>query len=202
MSNAIVPFNAAKLAMALKKTSREAAPSGAFLKMDKTGAWIFGVEEEEVNDTEQFMVNPEGFQHGYVAWGDSEKLGEVIAPVTEQLADTGPVPGGAKGWEFQLGAHFKQTDGDLDLVYRSSSVGGKRAIAGLASEVSEKLLAGDPKCVAVVTLSSDSYKHKQYGKIYTPVITVFKWIAMPSEAAPKTAPAKPAAKKAKKAKGE
>ena len=194
MQNAPVPFNASKLATALKKTSREAAPSGAFLKMDKTGAWIFGVEEEEVSGTDQFIVNPEGFQHGYVAWGESEKLGEMIAPVTEALPETGPVPGGAKGWEFQLGGHFKQKNGDLDLVYRSSSVGGKRAIAGLASAVSDKLAAGDPKCVAVVTLSSDSYKHKQYGKIYTPVIEIVAWIAMPGEntSAPKAAPKKKA----------
>jgi hypothetical protein len=69
----------------------------------------------------------------------------------------------------------------------------------------------DPeKMIAEVSLSSDSYKHKNktYGRIYTPVFTVVKWHkALPATAGkpvveepPKKAVAKkiPVAKKARK----
>lgn len=197
---AIIPFDPNKLAMSLRQVAREAAPMAAFLKMDKTGAWVYGANTEEVEDGTEFLVNPNGFQHGYVCWAaeGSEKLGEVIAPVSDALGDTGPVPGGGRAWEFQLGMHLKGMKGelaDMELVFRSSSVGGKRAIAGLAQQVAQKLADGEQNMVPVVTLSSESYKHKKYGKIYTPVIDIVRWTTMP-----KASPAKAAPEKAAKAK--
>jgi energy-coupling factor transporter ATP-binding protein EcfA2 len=156
---------------------------------------VFGNVEEAVASTRALLTEYEQL---------SEKLGEVIAPVTDALGDTGPVPGGGKAWEFQLGMHLKGVSGkgelaDMELVYRSSSVGGKRAIGGLALLVSQKLSEGDANMVPVVTLSSESYKHKQYGKIYTPVIDIVKWVPMPkAQAAAPKAEAKPEKKKARK----
>ena len=202
MSNtAIVPFNAAKMAAALKRTSRESSAGSLYLRMEKTGEWIFGAAGTEIGDDEKFLVNPGGFQHGYVAWGDGAKLGEIIAPVDEALPETGPVPGGCeKGWELQLGLTLVSVDAGTVLVYRSTSVGGRRAIAELAGLVGDKLIEGDAKCVPVVTLSSESYKHKTYGKIYNPVLTIGHWVVMPEAGtSPKAAAAAPKSVPAKKA---
>jgi hypothetical protein len=201
MSTSVVPFDRNKLAAALKQTSREAAPAASFLRMDKTGSWAFGVEADEVPADAEFAVNPEGFAHGYVAWGEGEKLGEVIGPVTDAIPETGPVPGGARGWEFQLGMSLKGAPNSvmagLDLTYRASSVGGKRAIAALSKQIAERLEEGEDALVPVITLGSDSYKHKQYGKIYNPVFEIVRWVKVEQlveEAAKPKAKAKAPAK--------
>ena len=199
--NSVIPFDPAKLSRALLATAREVKSGAAFLRMDKTGAWVYGANADEVDMDSRFMVNPAGFQHGHVAWGDSVKLGEYIGPLTDPLPETGPVPGGCeRGWEFQLGMHLLGISGemkDIELVYCASSVGGKRAISELAQLVGNKLAAlpADGKVVPVVELGSDSYKHQKYGKIYTPIIKLVQWTAMPK--APAASDPK-ALKKAKK----
>ena len=45
------------------------------------------------------------------------------------------------------------------------------------------------KCVPVVNLDCDSYPHKKYGKIYTPIFDIKKWV-MPDAGELGGAPAK------------
>lgn len=194
MSN-LVPFGGtggavmdpSKLAAALQNVARESAPNGLFLRMGKDGVWIIGIEMEPVEETAEFAINPAGFGHGYIAWGKSERLGESFVPLTEAVPQPGPLPDGARGWEQQFGMHLRELGTQADLIFRSSSVGGKRAIGALAKEVGSRLADGDPKCVPVVTLSNDSYKHKEYGKIYVPEFTIERWVTADSVSA---APAK------------
>jgi len=53
----------------------------AIIKMDKTGAWVLGAEQTEIEADSLWAVNPFSFMHGYIAWGDGEVLGEVMASV-------------------------------------------------------------------------------------------------------------------------
>ena len=196
-----LPTNPLALAAVLRTTAREAVPATPFLRMDKTGTWMFGINAEEIDDSMQFLVNIAGFGHGYVCWAEtgSEKLGETIAPLNETLPQNGPVPAGGRGWEFQLAMHLKGYTGplkDQDMTYRTSSVGGKRAIATLAQQIATKLTTyaennKEDAIQPVVTLGSDSYKHKSYGKIFVPEITITKWLKMPTNGSgePKPAPA-------------
>lgn len=181
MSTALVPFDAAKMAVALKQTAREGGSGAAlFLKMEKSGAWVFGMDATEV-DGESFYIHPAHFQHGYIAWdGDStgNKLGEMMGSVTEEIPPTGPVPEGSEGWQFQLGMGLVMIEEALPMVYRATSVGGKRAIANIAGEISARLTRGDAACVPVVALESDSYMHKKYGKIYNPTFAIGGWATM------------------------
>ena len=48
----------------------------AIIKMDKTGAWVLGAEQTEIEPDSLWAVNPFSFMHGYIAWGDGEVLGE------------------------------------------------------------------------------------------------------------------------------
>ena len=45
-------------------------------------------------------------------------------------------------------------------------------------EVLEKINADDPALIPVVLLESDHYIHKTYGKIFSPVFKIAKWVAM------------------------
>ena len=53
-----------------------------FLKMDKSGHWVFGVDRDEVEAGSLWAVNPFSFVHGYVAWGMGTALGEKTVAIT------------------------------------------------------------------------------------------------------------------------
>ena len=93
------------LSVALRKLEAEVGPAGvAILKMDKTGHWVFGADQTEVEDDSTWAINPFSFVHVFIAWGDGEVLGEKMVSVAEPLPDLDAAPGGAKnGWQKQVG---------------------------------------------------------------------------------------------------
>lgn len=203
---AMAPFDRSKLAVNLRTAKQVVASGSAFLKMDKAGVWMFGQDEDEVGD-QQLLINPASFTHGYVCWAavGSKKLGEKMVPLGQPAPEMGPVPEGGRGWDVQLGVQMKLLGdgGGIDLLWASASYGGKKEIARIADVIGERL--GEPGQGAiypVVTLSNDSYKHADYGKIYTPVVNVVKWlteeqVAKMLDVAPAKAPTKAPAKAAK-----
>jgi len=61
------------LSSALRSIQAEVGPAGVvILKMDKTGHWVFGADQTEVEDDAVWAVNPFSFVHGFIAWGDGE----------------------------------------------------------------------------------------------------------------------------------
>jgi hypothetical protein len=48
---------------------------------------------------------------------------------------------------------------------------------------------GTGKCIPICELNADSYPHKKYGKIYTPLFDIKRWV-MPDASDLGTAPAK------------
>jgi hypothetical protein len=66
----------------------------------------------------------------------------------------------------------------MEARYTATSVGGKRSVQELALAVAEQADKDSSKIVAVVTLGRDSYSHKSYGRIFTPVFSVQSWVGM------------------------
>ena len=84
------------LSGALRSIQSEVAPGGTvILKMDKTGHWVFGADQTEVEDGSLWAANPFSFVHGYIAWGNGEVLAEKLVPVSEPLPELEPAPSGA-----------------------------------------------------------------------------------------------------------
>jgi hypothetical protein len=189
------------LSSALRVAAQSAAPAGGtvILKMDRTGHWVFGADQDEVEPGSKWAVNPYSFVHGFIAWGDGQVLGEKMAPMTEPLPEVEAAPPGAsKGWEMQIGFSLKCISGEdagMEARYTATSVGGKRSVQELALAVAEQADKDSSKIVAVVNLKRDSYSHKSYGKIFTPVFDVQEWVGMngpeaeASEASDDAAPA-------------
>ena len=152
------------------------------LKMDKTGHWVFGADQTEVEDDSLWAINPFSFTHGYIAWGDGEVLGEKMAPVTQPLPDLEPAPPGSKrGWEPQVGMSLKCVKGedkDMEARFQTTSVGGKRAVQVLALAIATQVEKDQSKPVPVVRLKKEHYTHKSYGRIYTPVFDVVEWVSL------------------------
>ena len=181
------------LATALRSVANEVGDVGTvILKMDKTGHWVYGADQTEVDDGSTWAVNPFSFVHGFIAWGDGEVLAERMVPVSEPLPEVPDAPPGAKrGWETQIGMSLKCLSGEdegMEARFSTTSVGGKRAVTKLAVDLAEQVERDQSKPVAVVTLGKDHYTHKSYGRIYTPVFDIQKWIGLDGpEAAPAAA---------------
>ena len=193
----------ASLTTALRTLEKDVGPSGiVILKMDKTGHWVFGADQTEIEDGSTWAVNPFSFVHGYIAWGDGEVLAEKMVSVSEPLPNIDVAPPGAKkGWETQVGMSLKCLTGDdegMEARYTTTSVGGKRSVQTLALAIAAQVEKDQSKPVPVVRLKKDHYTHKSYGKIFTPVFEVVEWASMDGKTEEVDAPeeANPAAEDA------
>jgi hypothetical protein len=176
----------ASLTTALRTIVSEIGPSGSvILKMDKTGHWVFGGDQTEVESDSTWAVNPFSFIHGFIAWGDGEVLGEKMVSVSEPLPEMEAAPPNAKrGWEAQIGMSLKCLSGEdkgMEARYTVTSVGGKKAVQALAVAIAEQVEKDQSKPVPVVHLKKDHYTHKSYGRIYTPVFEVVEFVSMDGE---------------------
>ena len=193
----------ASLSTTLRALDKDVGPSGVvILKMDKTGHWVFGADQTEIEDGSTWAVNPFSFVHGYIAWGDGEVLAEKMVSVSEPLPNIDVAPPGAKkGWETQVGMSLKCLSGDdegMEARYTTTSVGGKRSVQTLALAIAAQVEKDQSKPVPVVRLKKDHYTHKSYGKIFTPVFEVVEWASMDGKTEEVDAPeeANPAAEDA------
>ena len=176
------------LANALKSNLPKLAEVGSvIIKMDKTGHWVFGADQTEVEEGSQWAVNPFSFIHGFIAWGDGEPLGEKMVDISQPLPELDVAPAGAKrGWETQVGLSIKCISGEdegLEARFTTTSVGGKRAVQTLGALIATQIDADPTKPVAIVSLGSEHYSHKSYGRIFTPIFTVTDWLDMNAEEA-------------------
>ena len=188
MSN-LVAFNKAGLpalaaiATAIKTVAAPGASTGSvILKMDKTGHWVFGADQTEVESDSKWAVNPFSFVHGWIAWGDGVVLGEKMVALTDPLPEMdGAPPNSARGWEKQVGFSLKCLTGEdkgLEARYTATSVGGKRGFETLASAFANQVSQDESKPVPVVLLKKEHYQHKSYGRIYTPVFEIVEFVSM------------------------
>ena len=178
--------NVGALTTALRTLEKDTGAAGSvIIKMDKTGHWVYGADQTEVDGESTWAINPLSFVHGYIAWGDGEVLGEKMVPVTQPLPELDAAPPNAKkGWEQQVGMSMKCLSGEdkgMEARYTVTSVGGRKAISVLAVALAEQVEKDQTKPVPVVKLKKDHYQHKSYGKIYTPVFEVLEWVSMSSE---------------------
>jgi len=171
------------LSSALRSMEADVAPGGmVILKMDKTGHWVFGADQTEVESDSIWAVNPFSFVHGYIAWGEGVVLAEKMAPVSDPLPEIGPAPDGAKrGWEMQVGMSLACTNGEdegMQARYTVTSVGGKKAVQALAIAIAEQVDVNPDKPVPLVVLKKEHYQHKSYGRIYTPIFDITGWTSL------------------------
>jgi len=184
--NANLPA-ATDLAAALRRNTEAVAGTDGqvIIKMDKTGHWVYGADQTEIDREGLWAVNPFSFTHGYIAWGEGEVLSEKMVPITEPLPELEPAPPQAKrGWESQVGMSVKCVHGEdkgVEARYTVTSVGGKKAMHSLAMDVAEQIEKDQAHLVALVKLANDHYQHKGYGRVYTPVFNVQDWISLDGE---------------------
>ena len=174
------------LSTALRTIQADVGSTGTvIIKMDKTGHWVFGADQDEVEADSTWAVNPFSFVHGYIAWGDGDVLAEKMVSVSEPLPEMDDAPPMAKrGWEVQVGMSLKCLTGEdkgMEARYTTTSAGGKRGVQTLAVAIAEMVDKDPSKPVPVVLLKKEHYQHKSYGRIYTPLFDIQSWVSMDGE---------------------
>lgn len=153
------------------------------IKLLKSGYWVYGVDQIDVQEQSLWAANPQSISHGWVAWGEGELLGQEMVPFNQSLPQKDKLPPSAakRGWEFQVGIDFMCISGEdqgQEVQYLTSSTGGKRAHDKLIKAILAHLDEDPATPVPVLELEVDSYTHKQYGEIFVPILTVKRWMGM------------------------
>lgn len=167
--------------------------SAPLLRMLKgVGTWVYGQDENDVEEDSVWAVNPFGMQHGWVQWEADPKVkqrkaGEVMVSVSKPKPDITalPAPGPGNKWEEQGGLQLKcltGTDAGTMVLFKSSSIGGMDMFVEVVDKISKRIddavAEGRDDVIACVRLESSSYDHPSYGKIFKPVMTIKGWMSM------------------------
>lgn len=167
-----------------------AAPGEPILKLSREGVWMYGQEQIEVEDDSQWAVNTYAIQHGLVCWGDGSLLGEKNVSFTAPLPPIEEMPQHTykdkKGrehdaeWTIQYCLQLKCVSGEdegVQVIYKTNSVGGKRAVQKLIEYLSGAISEEPTYTIPIVELEMDHYNHKQYGKTYTPEFNIVDMVS-------------------------
>ncbi len=198
MSKDVIAFQNAGLAVkdigqfakALATAQTNIAVKGGedFLKLSKRdGLWYYGATEVEVQEGSHWAINPASLRMGFMAWGKGEVLGKRLLPILSgQTVDRAALPNVGAEWSETVAMQLRCMNGDDEgkqVEYEQNSYGGKKAFAELLQALQVQIATDQVNIVPVVTMSSDSYEHRQYGTIYNPLFTIVKWISLSGVAA-------------------
>lgn len=202
MSGNIIAFEGSKLPSAKslasglanvrQELSASEGPGGVLLRLSKQGDWVYGAENVDMEDDATLAVNPMSMAHGWILWEDGSVAGENMVPITDARPDN---PG--RGWSEQYSLGLKITNGEdagVELVYKGTSLGLKKAFRKLIDAIDTQLSDGQEDYVPLIELGVDSYRHKQYGKIFTPELSIVGWMTMAGDVANEEAGAEAPAK--------
>ncbi len=189
-----LPANVSDMAQALAKSAGAAGSAGSdsYMKMDRTGAFLYGVENTEVEEGSLWAVNPMGFKHGWTCWGNEEhgtegkNMGEVMVPSTQPMPLEEDLPNAKGDWTKCVAIQLRCISGEdegTQVAFKTNSNGGRKAYANLLQEIVTRITSGETEVVPAVELLSDSYKHSNYGKIFNPIFDIQKWMGMDGEQA-------------------
>lgn len=167
-----------------------AAGGDPILKFDK-GSWLYGQDNVEVEPGSQWAINPLSFKHGFNCWkwrpqGSKEKaelLGEILVSAMQvpPLKNSLPDYGEKNEWNELIVFDLKCLTGedkDTQIVYKPTSKGGIGATKELLGAILKRIDEAPETPVPVVELEGSSYQHDQYGKVFTPVLKIVRWIGM------------------------
>ncbi len=186
--SALAPSSLQSRLQRFKKTRPRSEDGSIYLKMAKDGIWSYGAEEVVPEDDSLWAVNPASLQQGYVCWPDDDKdrgggpLAEEMFEAGEDIPFISEMPRQELGtWTDQLAVQMQcvksseEEDVGVAVVYKVNSKSGVRELNRLIDAIITRIDEGE-STVPVVALGNDSYRHKKYGKIYTPELNIQYWL--------------------------
>jgi hypothetical protein len=159
-------------------------------KRDGGGTWSFGQGRTVPEPGSRWAVNPLSFKRGFICFDPTNKpAGEHMLPVNLPMPDPAELPATGFDWQSQWAANLKctsGTDAGAEVVFKTTTVGGTQAIAGLIDSVRDRINSGQHggKVAPIVLLEKGSYQKAEHGKIYFPILTVVDWMPLDAASAP------------------
>jgi len=162
-------------------------------KREGDGTWMYGQRRTIVEAGSRWGVNPLSFRYGYICFGDGNKvLGERLVSVSQPMPAVNELPDKGFPWVPQWCVNLKclgGEDADVEATFKPTTHGGIAAVAGLIEVIRNRINAGqhDGNVAPIVRLEKDSYQHSQYGRVWTPLLTIVDWMPLGGPA-PASAP--------------
>jgi hypothetical protein len=184
---ATLPANITSMAQNLAASAAQAgstATGDAYMKFTKFGDWLYGQEQQTADPGSVWAINPEQFQHGWIAWGteaqgtDGEMLGDVMVSAALPMPLESDLPLVLGKWSKIVGMQLKCIDGpdaDAQTLFKSNSLGGRKVYSTILTAFLARVNDGNAFYVPIVQLGKSFYLHKTYGKIFTPVMDIVGW---------------------------
>lgn len=167
------------------KAQLNVSTGGNFLKLDKAdGVWVYGTAGTEVEEGSRWAVNPMTLKTGYLSWLKGELAGRSMRPVLEGVVDRESLSDTGANWQEAMSMDMACIDGEdegTQLTYEQTSYGARKAFDGILDAIKARYAVDPESIVPVITLSSESYQHKEYGTIYNPVLTIVGWATAEGE---------------------
>ena len=179
-----LPANTEELAKGLQNVGQNlqgGAGGVPFMRLQRTGVWVYGPESIEVEEGSNWAINPYSLQHGFICWGDGELLGEQMVPFNQAPPAVGTLPDYGQKWDQQVSLQLQCMDGEdvgVNAMLKGSSLGLRNAVKKLIDYIISQSQHDPDHIVPVMELEVDSYKHKKYGEIFYPVLEPVKWISI------------------------
>jgi len=160
---------------------------GDILKFTKFGEWVSGNETELEKGT-KLIANMDELLIGWVRWEDSKPTEQIMGKVADghkparrsEMGDNDEslweIDNGKPKDPWQLTNYLvlKEESGDQLYTYATSSKSGISAVGELC-KLYGKQMRQRPDEYPIVELQASNYVHDKYGKIFTPVLSVFGW---------------------------
>lgn len=173
------------MAKGLQQSANQATNAiTSFMKFTRFGEWLYGTDDVEAAPDSLWVVHPQSFEHGWIAWGNKEnnnhgeKLGEIKVLATEPLPLESSLDHVEGSWNQQAAMQMlclTGMDKDTRVTFNTSSTGGRRLYQKIVQSVIEQITEGKAAVAPVVKLDKDSYIHTKFGKIFTPLMTIMEW---------------------------
>ena len=151
------------------------------LRLLKSGVFVYGPENIELQTASEWAINPHSLQHGFACWADSELLGEVMVPFNQPLPLRSELADYGADWKQQVAIQLQCLTGDdkgTTILYKGTSVGLCNAVKEMVHQLLEQLAHDKVNYVPVARMEVDSYTHKKWGEVFVPVIDIVRWISM------------------------
>lgn len=180
---------------------KQSGIEGSLLRFTKTGDWIAGQEEEELELGTELIMGLNTLKRGWQKWSDNKPVDARMGlmsegyrpPNRDELGDLDE-----EQWEYdetskQSRDPWQKTiivllkdpaTGDI-YTYATSSKSGIAALGEASQIYGDRIQDGsDPEEMPVIRLQQSSYKHKTYGKIMIPVFEFTEQWVKPQDIEP------------------
>lgn len=161
------------------------------LRLLKSGIWVFGQADDQVQAGSEWAVNPASITHGWICWSNdpsaskNQLLGEVMVPANQPY----PVkPQPINGYEFkpQRCMDMRCVSGEdegVEVIYKGASDGAQQACANFFAQLGRRYAGHSrenpcPYPVPVIQLGVSDYKHPKHGQIFKPILEIVDWSTM------------------------